>query len=329
VIEQDPIVNIPEERLVGEPTHEFQQMGSEVDEKLDIEALAQMIEHLDHHGSLAQRLRGEFGKVRKAIRANGSAVGSIQSVLRDLMLDLALTKRALASLGQIGVMERRRIEKELIVEVFPPSQVRSGTGISVAPMRSGSPVLDCGERISLCKSACCRIFNVPLTPKEVHEGRIDWNPRVPYLVHKNRLGCVNLQSGDCSCSIYDSRPSTCSSYSCKNDKRIWSDYEKKILNPQLKEQLEVLGRSNGDGTATEPARQSAEVDELESTDTAPPQPEVAPPDFSKLREMIVPEPANKFVPQSVEEPDSASEAPVSCPDEAQLEAGSNDSKVKD
>jgi Fe-S-cluster containining protein len=31
------------------------------------------------------------------------------------------------------------------------------------------------------------------------------------------------------CSVYDNRPAVCRTYDCRRDKRIWSDYERRIL----------------------------------------------------------------------------------------------------
>jgi Fe-S-cluster containining protein len=45
---------------------------------------------------------------------------------------------------------------------------------------------------------------------------------------------------DKKCSLYESRPSVCKKYSCANDARIWTDFERMILNDKWLE--ENLGK---------------------------------------------------------------------------------------
>jgi Fe-S-cluster containining protein len=212
-----------------------------LDERFDEEAVAQIVEHLDFSNNLSKKLTVVFRELRSSTSRNSSMIQSVQAEIRDLILDVALLKRALTSLGHVGVMERRRIEKELVRELFPPSQPRQGTGLVISyPNRQPVKKVDCENRLHLCKAACCRIFNVGLSPEEVQSDRYDWNPRQPYALHTNRQGCVHLAAGSCACAIYDKRPGVCQTYSCEKDQRIWADFENKIINPELKKRLDTL-----------------------------------------------------------------------------------------
>ncbi|MDR2641330.1 MAG: YkgJ family cysteine cluster protein [Planctomycetaceae bacterium] len=249
-----------------------------VDEKFDVEAVAQMVEQLDNSKKIAKSLF----RLQEQNNYNGFNINAIQNELRTLIMDVTLLKRALMSLGQIGVMERQRIEKELIIELFPPKQVRPGLGIVVAQDESKLPIEeDCEKRIHLCKQACCRIFEVHLNADEIESGQFDWNPRSPYSLHKNHSGCVHLVQ--CKCTIYHNRPATCYTYSCKNDPRIWLNYENIELNPSLKQRLIAMNLLPNEELRTD-------QDVTLTTES------IKPPDFSRLRAMTVPEPANKFVP---------------------------------
>ena len=293
-----------------------------VDEKFEVEAIAQMIEQLDIGDQLNKRLQMAFRSLRQSVAMQRSQLGAAQGILRELMLDMALVKRALASMGQIGVAQRSRIEKELILEVFPPGQVQNGTGISIA-RASGktATVEDCEDRRALCKSACCRIFSVPLSAQEVLRGSFDWNPRTPYTLVKNKKGCVHLRDEEgYRCEKYRCRPSVCSSYSCVNDKRIWSSFEKRVLNPDLAKRLASLDPSANDKSCSE----SVGYPQKPQRDSSA---SVAPPDFSTIRDMIVPEPENKFVPPPAEESDEAT--PVSCSDETEVQTGNGEPEVAD
>jgi Fe-S-cluster containining protein len=260
-----------------------------IDEKFDVEAVAQMVEQLD----FSKKIEKTLFHLNEQDNRNGFNVAAMQNELRDLIMDVTLLKRALMSLGQIGVMERRRIEKELIIELFPPKQVRAGLGIVVAQGQSTLPSEeDCEKRKHLCQQACCRIFDVHLNADEIESGRFDWNPKSPYSLHKNHAGCIYLTGGQCA--IYHHRPATCYTYSCKKDSRIWLDYEKRKINLLLKQRL-----ISANLLPKEELIQKQDITTLSAED-------VKPPDFSKLRSMTVSEPTNKFVPPPKSERETTS-----------------------
>lgn len=97
----------------------------------------------------------------------------------------------------------------------------------------GAPTIDCENRIPLCKAACCRL-RVALSRQDLEEGVVRWDLAHPYLIARNAEGyCSHLQSSNCRCSIYEQRPLPCRGYDCRNDKRIWSDFENRVVSPEL------------------------------------------------------------------------------------------------
>ncbi len=287
------------------------QLEKILDERFDLEALAQMVEQEGFAANLSEKLTKAFGETQKSDRRLSATLGSVQAEIRELVMDVAMLKRALTSLGHVGVMERRRIEQELIRELFPPSQPRPGAGIAVRGDATPGQVqsVDCENRLHICKAACCRILDIPLTPDEVDRGQHDWDPRRPYTLVKNRQGCGYLESGGCNCHIYNSRPRECRTYSCANDARIWNDFENKVLNPELARRLETLhvntSSHNGIDTGQSPqpldSRSSSRVPPEETVATANDAPAsegttVAPPDFESLRNLKIQKPAKQFTP---------------------------------
>jgi hypothetical protein len=261
-----------------------------------------------------------------------------------------LLKRAMVSLGQVDVVDRQRIEKELILELFPPERPRAGVGVQVhRPPRVNEKMveLDCARRLPLCKAACCRIFDVFLTPAEIESNRYDWNVRQPYALVKNPSGCTYLKAGTCACMRYhDSRPRVCTGYSCARDRRIWADFDKRILNPRLQERLKNLEVSTAleDMPASAPGRADGGPEQGQTMPTTPAHDNKSPlatlsslpprgsdeavepagpaagapgaaaastpaepPDFSALEALMVPEPENKFVPSPPVTPEAPSE----------------------
>lgn len=96
-----------------------------------------------------------------------------------------------------------------------------------------SPPIDCASLLHLCHGRCCS-FWVPLSPDDVREGKLRWQLEDPYLLERGDDGyCVHLRGeaagGGCEC--YDDRPATCRVYDCRDDRRVWFDFERRIPAP--------------------------------------------------------------------------------------------------
>jgi hypothetical protein len=93
--------------------------------------------------------------------------------------------------------------------------------------------VDCENRVHLCKAACCRM-NFPLSRQDVAEGIVNWDLETPYLIAQSEEGyCRHLDRGSCKCAVRASRPIPCRVYDCRNDPRIWSDFENYVINPDI------------------------------------------------------------------------------------------------
>jgi hypothetical protein len=42
-----------------------------------------------------------------------------------------------------------------------------------------------------------------------------------------------MERGSCRCTVYDARPVPCRGFDCREDKRIWRDFEGRVPNPAL------------------------------------------------------------------------------------------------
>jgi hypothetical protein len=95
------------------------------------------------------------------------------------------------------------------------------------------PDVDCASLIPLCRARCCS-FNVALTEEEVLAGEVEWNVHKPYFLPKNPdTGyCAHLGAAG-GCTKYTARPGTCRKYDCRQDKRIWEDFEARIPAPMF------------------------------------------------------------------------------------------------
>lgn len=93
------------------------------------------------------------------------------------------------------------------------------------------PVIDCAARISLCQARCCTLA-VALSRQDLDKRKLCWDYGKPYQIRRRDDGyCVHNEGAERRCGVYDERPSICRMYDCRNDKRIWIDFEARIPAP--------------------------------------------------------------------------------------------------
>jgi len=110
------------------------------------------------------------------------------------------------------------------------------------------PQIDCSERVHLCKAACCT-YRFPLARQDVEEGVVRWDLGRPYWNRQDEDGyCTHHDPVGGGCHVYDKRPGPCRVFDCRHDKRIWADFDGRVINPELEERLaELRGSANGQG----------------------------------------------------------------------------------
>ena len=92
-----------------------------------------------------------------------------------------------------------------------------------------SPDIDCASRIPLCKARCCSL-HVSLSRQDLEDG-LRWDIDDPYVLERGPDGyCCYLGQGG-ACAVYENRPATCRTYDCRQDPRIWVDFEARIPAP--------------------------------------------------------------------------------------------------
>jgi Putative zinc- or iron-chelating domain len=97
----------------------------------------------------------------------------------------------------------------------------------------GGASIDCENHIHLCKAACCKL-PFALSRQDVEEGIVRWEFSAPYLIAHGKDGyCQHLDREKKCCSVYAHRPLPCRGYDCRNDRRIWLDFENGVVNPKI------------------------------------------------------------------------------------------------
>lgn len=87
----------------------------------------------------------------------------------------------------------------------------------------------CEELIPICKGRCCQL-RFALSTQDLDEGIVRWDYGRPYMIRQRASDryCVHSDPATRFCTVREVRPAICRTYHCKDDKRIWADYEQRI-----------------------------------------------------------------------------------------------------
>ncbi len=108
----------------------------------------------------------------------------------------------------------------------PP--VRFGEAIDKYALEN-LPDIDCASIIPVCKARCCTL-TVYCSAQDLDERVVQWDYSRPYQIRKRDDNyCVHSEPATFRCGIYQRRPGICRTYDCRKDRRIWRDFERRIL----------------------------------------------------------------------------------------------------
>ncbi len=165
----------------------------------------------------------EFAHIMLMVNQNQSqeAVAVLQALVNVLMRKGLIDKDDL-----MGPMEEARKE----IEEAPVPRVRLAE-MGDKYEESENVEIDCHNRIHLCKARCCS-FRFFLTKQDLDEGVARWDYGNPYWIKQSSDGyCVHSDSATRACTIHAKRPHVCRKYDCRNDSRVWIDFDKMIPAP--------------------------------------------------------------------------------------------------
>lgn len=102
--------------------------------------------------------------------------------------------------------------------------------------------IDCENRLHLCKAVCCKMA-FALSRQDIEEGIVRWDIGCPYMNARGSNDyCVHLEPLSCKCTIYKHRPLPCRAYDCRDETRIWQNFENYVVNPNL-DSMFILAKS--------------------------------------------------------------------------------------
>ena len=160
----------------------------------------------------------------------------MMSVNQDQGNEAVAYVQALADvLVEKGILKDEELEEPLerareeVAQVLMPRVRLADMGDKYAEGQSVE--IDCFARLPLCHARCCT-FKFFLTKQDLDEGVARWDYGNPYWIKQTADGyCVHSDPQTRGCTIHGKRPHICRQYDCRNDKRVWIDFEKRIPAP--------------------------------------------------------------------------------------------------
>jgi hypothetical protein len=181
--------------------------------------------------ALRQELVEGFLYAHSRLAANTASTLEARSFLYAL-IEL-LSEQGLVS---IDALDER---KEAVGERLAEQARQRGDGVMLQDPEhdkyafDGEVAIDCPSLVHLCQAACCKL-TFALSRQDVEEGVVRWDLGRPYLIRQEADGyCCHLDRGSQGCTIHAHRPVPCRAFDCRNDKRIWVDFEQRIPNPNI------------------------------------------------------------------------------------------------
>ena len=172
-------------------------------------------------------------------RANKNSAKALEIASFCYALIELLEKKGLISFDELN--DRQKVLNKRLVKKF------ADQGLGVIALQefkqnkytyNEQVEIDCASRVSICRAACCRL-DLALSRQDLEEGIIKWNLGRPYLIARDSDDyCRHLDRATCRCTVWRHRPIPCRGYDCRQDDRIWIDFEKRIINPDFDKIME-------------------------------------------------------------------------------------------
>lgn len=174
--------------------------------------------------------RGDFERAIRSMNLTGLHN-------RDATMQLAAHVMALTEV--LGVADAVAEKLPAILEQIRIADL-GGTRVAL-DVEKVKPTADvpCLENMPICKARCC-VLEFALSTEDLDAGVVKWDYGRPYIIRQRESDgkCVHNDADTGYCTVHDQRPHVCRGYDCREDKRIWVDYEKRI--PREREDIANL-----------------------------------------------------------------------------------------
>ncbi len=166
-------------------------------------------------------------------RLNANTGKTLESASFLYALVELLNEKGLITIEELD--ERKRVVGQRLVEQFR----QNGSGVMLQDPEydkysfEQEVDIDCQNRVHLCRAACCRL-PFALSKQDIREGIVCWDLGQPYLIAHNGNGaCGHLDPTTRACSVWAQRPVPCRAFDCRQDERVWLNFDDMTINPDI------------------------------------------------------------------------------------------------
>lgn len=168
--------------------------------------------------------------VANALRKEIEARDNVEKEVKALRAEFDTLRDILVGKG-ILIDGHRRV----LMKIGDQAANRAGRSVKLNLFRDKHEVpnkdIDCAALFHLCRARCCS-FSHYISEQDVKEGIVKWELEDPYRIQREADGyCTHLSRETGGCTIHPHRPGTCRDYDCRDDYRVWIDFDKKIPAP--------------------------------------------------------------------------------------------------
>ncbi len=187
---------------------ELQPADGPADAPLARRELEEALRFLNHNAVEAQLARAD-------------AAATLQALVETLVARGVVAPAELERRRQRALDAQRRALEERPV-------VRLGQAVdkyALGPL----PEIDCASLVHLCKARCCTL-TVFCSAQDLDERVVQWDYAQPYRLRKRDEDgyCTHSEPETHRCTIYSQRPAVCRTYDCRQDRRIWRDFSRRL-----------------------------------------------------------------------------------------------------
>lgn len=177
----------------------------------------------------AQPTKPEPEDLREALRFLHVVDMQTKAKLAELSATVNAMMETLVGEGHLPLAAYEKKKRLAIVRENDQAKREAAVEVTDIPDKyalTDLPDIDCASLIPICKARCCAL-QFPLSVQDLDERVVRWDYARPYRIAQAESGyCVHNEGG--RCGVYHHRPGVCRAYDCRNDKRIWADFERKI-----------------------------------------------------------------------------------------------------
>jgi len=176
-------------------------------------------------------------ELERALRHSNALIADLRGELLTLGAQVVTLNRLLERRGSVTEEEVLDELPAMLEKVqnadADPDELRPVLGsCTVDKYKQPSPPTPCEELFPVCGARCCQL-SFALSTQDLNEGAVRWDYLRPYAVLQRASDglCVHNQPDTGRCGVYEQRPHPCRAFDCREDPRIWLDYEKRIIAP--------------------------------------------------------------------------------------------------